>query len=603
MALDGAGRLLAALALCAVLTAPAQAQTPNPPTRPNIVLIVADDWGFSDVGAFGSEIATPHLDELARRGVRFSNFHVAGSCSPTRAMLLTGVDHHLAGVGNLRETMPGAHLGRPGYTGSLGRNVVSLASLLQDGGYRTYIAGKWNVGSEPHNLPPQRGFQRSIVQGDTGSDNWDPLQRYLPHSARVDWFEDGKPAVMPREFYSSEYFTDRILAYIRDGQAQDQRAGPSGARPFFAYLAFQANHVPLQAPKAFIDKYKGRYDAGWTALRQARRDRAAALGLVPKDTPMVSQASTPDWNSLGSKQKQHAARSMEVYAGMAEALDHHVGRLVAHLKQSGAYDNTVFVFLSDNGAEGSDYQIAQLWLSTQYTQDTEQLGARGAYAIQGPGWASASVAPLSTYKFYAGEGGIRVPLIVSGLAGVKGAGIEHNLVFVNDIAPTLLELAQINHPGKTYKGQAVQAMAGRSLLPLLRGQAQRLYLPEQPIGYELSGNQALFKGDLKLVKNLPPVGDGQWRLFDIRKDPGETVDLRPLLPDVFKTMVADYDAYAKAHGVLPMPEGYDPIHQVLINSFVNYWWPAYRMPALVVLLGLMLLTAALLRRRRRRRRA
>ena len=585
MRTDMARGLVAALSLafCAV-NAAAQ-------TRPNIVLLVADDWGFSDVGAFGSEIATPHLDELARRGMRFSSFHASGSCSPTRAMLLTGVDHHRAGIGNLRETMPSEHLGKPGYLGSLARNVVSVASLLKDSGYRTYIAGKWNVGSEPHNLPPQRGFERSIVQGDTGSDNWEPAQRYLPHTAKVDWFEDGKPALMPAEFYSSEFFVDRAIDYIR--------SGAKSGRPFFAYVGFQANHVPLQAPKAFIDKYKGRYDAGWTALRQARRDRAAELGLVPKDTPMAVMNSTLDWNALGQKQKRHAARSMEVYAGMAEAMDHHVGRLVAHLKGSGEYDNTVFVFLSDNGAEGSDYKEAQVWLSTQYTQDIDKLGAKGAYAIPGPGWASASVSPLATYKFYAGEGGIRVPLIVAGVAGIKAGGIQPSLTHVNDIAPTLLDLAQVVHPGSSYKGQAVQPMAGRSLLPLLRGQAERAYGPQEPIGYELSGNRALFKGDLKLVNNMAPIGDGLWRLYDIRNDPGETLDLQQRMPDVFRTMLADYEAYAKEHGVLPMPEGYDPVKQVLYNSVRNYWWPAYRLPAAIALLSLGALVWFVMRRRRR----
>ena len=585
MRTDMARGLVAALSL-AFSTFNAAAQT-----RPNIVLLVADDWGFSDVGAFGSEIATPHLDELARRGMRFSSFHVSGSCSPTRAMLLTGVDHHRAGIGNLRETMPSEHLGKPGYLGSLARNVVSVASLLKDSGYRTYIAGKWNVGSEPHNLPPQRGFERSIVQGDTGSDNWEPAQRYLPHTAKVDWFEDGKPALMPAEFYSSEFFVDRAIDYIR--------SGAKSGRPFFAYVGFQANHVPLQAPKAFIDKYKGRYDAGWTALRQARRDRAAELGLVPKDTPMAVMNSTLDWNALGQKQKRHAARSMEVYAGMAEAMDHHVGRLMAHLKGTGEFDNTVFVFLSDNGAEGSDYKEAQVWLSTQYTQDIDKLGAKGAYAIPGPGWASASVSPLATYKFYAGEGGIRVPLIVAGVAGIKAGGIQPSLTHVNDIAPTLLDLAQVVHPGSSYKGQAVQPMAGRSLLPLLRGQAERAYGPQEPIGYELSGNRALFKGDLKLVNNMAPIGDGLWRLYDIRNDPGETLDLQQRMPDVFRTMLADYEAYAKEHGVLPMPEGYDPVKQVLYNSVRNYWWPAYRLPAAITLLSLGALVWFVMRRRRR----
>lgn len=560
--------------------------------RPNIVVLVADDWGFSDLGAFGGEIETPHLDQLARQGVRFSSFHTAASCAPTRSMLLTGVDNHLNGVGNLRETMPRSHLGKPGYLGSLDTNVVTIATLLQDSGYRTYITGKWNVGSEPHNLPNRRGFDRSIIQADTGSDNWVPSQRYLPHSATVKWFEDGREAEMPAEFYSSQFFVDKALDYLRSG-AQSRK-------PFFAYIGFQANHVPVQAPKAFVDKYRGRYQDGWVALRKARRDKAAALGLIPQDTAMRTMSTVGDWSLLSEQEKRYQARQMEVYAAMADAMDEQVGRLVSYLKASGDFDNTVFVFLSDNGAEGSDYKDAQLWIKTQYTQDMEQLGAKGAYGIPGPGWASASVSPLNTYKFYAGEGGIRVPMFISGVPGMTKNQIYHGLTHVTDIAPTLLDLAQLPNPGTRYRGQIIERMNGLSLLPLLKSQAQGVHPPEQAIGYELSGNLALFKGDLKLVKNNAPMGDGQWHLYDIRKDPGEVHDLRQQLPDVFQRLQVDYENYAASHGVLPMPAGYNPVRQVLINTIFNYWIPSYWMLALSTLSGLTVLVLGVKRWRKRR---
>ncbi len=562
--------------------------------RPNIVVLVADDWGFSDVGSFGSEIATPNIDELARHGVRFANFHVAASCSPTRAMLLTGVDSHLNGIGNLRESMPQEHLGKPGYLGSLDTNVVTVATLLKDSGYRTYITGKWNVGSEPHNLPDQRGFDRSIVQGDTGSDNWVPTQRYLPHKAKVDWFEDGKDAVMPQEYYSSTFFVDRMIDYLCSGS--------QSGKPFFAYVGFQANHVPLQAPREFIDRYSGRYKDGWMALRKARRDRAAALGLVPAGTPMVSMSTAGDWNALSEKDKFYQAREMEVYAGMAEAMDYHAGRLIAHLKQSGEYDNTVFVFLSDNGAEGSDYEDAQIWLKTQYTQDIDKLGGKGAFGIPGPGWASASVAPLNTYKFYSGEGGIRTPMIISGVPGIAQNQVHLGMTHVTDIVPTLLDLAQVANPGMTYRGHAIAPTTGRSLLPVLQNPALRVHPADEPIGYELSGNQALFKGDLKIVRNSPPMGDGQWHLHDLKSDPGETLDLQSQMPEVFQTMRADYETWSRSHQVLSMPEGYNPVRQVLINSFVNYWIPTYRKPVLVWFSVLATLLAGMVVVRRRRRR-
>lgn len=572
----------ALLAATAALAAP----------RPNIVVLVADDWGYSDVGAFGGEIATPHLDEIARRGVRFSNFHVAASCSPTRAMLLTGVDNHRNGHGNLRETMPGAHLGQPGYQATLTPNVVTIAQLLKAGGYRTHVVGKWNVGIEPENLPPQRGFDRSFVMGDTGSDNWEPEKRYLPHAAQVNWFEDGRKPPLPPRFYSSTFFVDKAIEYLK--------ADAGSSQPFFTYIGFQANHVPVQAPQAFIDKYKGRYDAGWSVLREERRRRAIELGLVPRDTAMVQMGTTQDWAALSPQQRQYQARLMEVYAAMAEAMDHEVGRLIAHLKASGQYDNTVFVFLSDNGPEGSDYKEADLWLRFNYTRDLERLGGPGAYVVPGPSWASASASPLATFKFYAGEGGIRSPLIIGGAAVAAHNQVHGSLTHVTDIVPTLLQLAGLPHPGRSHQGRPIEPPSGRSLVPALQGDAQPLRGADEVLGYELAGNQALFKGTLKLVLNRPPVGDGRWRLYDLATDPGETRDLAQALPQQFQAMQADYAAWAQAHGVLPLPEGYNPVRQVLINSIVNYWLPAYGVHVAVVLLALLGALAWAVRARRRR---
>ena len=564
-----------------------------PADRPNIVVLVADDWGFTDVGAFGGEIATPNLDELARRGMRFSNFHVAASCSPTRSMLLTGVDSHRNGHGNLRETMPREHLGKPGYLGSLVPNVVTLGTLLRDGGYRTYVAGKWNVGSEPANLPDRRGFDRSFVMGDTGSDNWEPEKRYLPHNAKVNWFEDGKTPVMPAEFYSSTFFIDKTIGYLKSGEGS--------GKPFLAYVGFQANHVPVQAPQAFVDMYRGRYDGGWAALREARRDRAAELGLTPKASPMVTMRTTANWDALNPTERQYQARLMEVYAGMASAMDHEVGRLIAHLKSTGEFDNTVFVFLSDNGPEGSDYKEADIWVRLHYNRDLDRLGSKGAYVVPGPSWSSASASPLSTFKFYAGEGGIRSPLIISGAPGTASNQIHTGLTHVTDILPTLLDLAKVPRPGSSYQGQSIEPPIGRSLLPVLSDPSLRVRTDDEPIGYELAGNKALFKGDLKLVLNNAPIGDGQWHLYDLRSDPGETNDLRQQRPQEFAAMQADYAAWATAQGVLPMPEGYNPVRQVMINTVFNYWIPAYRNSTIIALAGMVVAGWFLITRRRRAR--
>ena len=562
--------------------------------RPNIVVLLADDWGYSDVGAFGSEIHTPHLNQLAQSGTRFSNFHVSASCSPTRSMLLTGVDNHLNGVGNMRETIPQSHVGRAGYLSVLNQRVVTVASLLQDQGYRTYAAGKWHVGKEPHNLPPARGFDRSLVMGDSGSDNWETGKLYLDLTDKVYWFDNGREAQMPKTFYSSEFYVSKTLAYLKADAKSD--------KPFFAYLAFQANHIPVQAPQEFIDKYKGRYNAGWDVLRQERRNKAIELGLVPPNTPMAALPSTHvAWDSLSPQDKAYQARRMEVYAAMAEAMDFHIGRLMTYLKQSGEYDNTVFVFMSDNGAEASDpYALAvgRWWLDQHYNRDIERLGSPGAYSIIGPHWARAATAPLNTYKFFAGEGGIRVPLIISGIPAANKQTVQNSLTHVTDIVPTLLDLAGVQHPGTSYKGQSIYPLTGHSLLPVLQGKATRVRGPDEVLGYELSGNRALFKGDYKLLSNLAPVGDGQWHLYNIATDPGETRDLQTELPELFQSMQNDYAKWAKANGVLPMPEGYDPIQQVIINSLVFVYWPRYQWH-LAGLGVLLLLSGVWLWRRRR----
>jgi arylsulfatase/uncharacterized sulfatase len=294
---------------------------------------------------------------------------------------------------------------------------------------------------------------------------------------------------------------------------------------------------------------------------------------------------------------------MAVYAAMTDAMDDQIGRLIAHLKASGAYDNTVFVFLSDNGPEASDpYQtlVARWWLDLNYDRGLEQLGAKGAYSVIGPSWASAAAAPLSTYKFWAGEGGIRVPLIIAGAPGMQQNGIHHSFVHVNDIVPTLLELAGVPRPQSPYRGHPIHTPGGASLLPVMLGQAQRVHAPDQPIGLEISGNKALFKGDLKLVQNIAPLGDGQWRLFNLRQDPGETLDLQATQPVVFASMRAAYDKYAQDYGVLPVPEGFDLQKAAMYYAIHHYFLPKLRAawPLYLALAGAVLGWAYWRRRRK-----
>ena len=536
------------------------ATTTTNASQPNIVLIVGDDVGYSDLGSYGGEIKTPSLDALASEGVRFSNFHVTASCSPTRSMLMTGVDNHLNGLGNMDITMPFEHKGKPGYEGVLNDQVVTIAEMLRDNGYHTYQVGKWHLGHAPNKRPYHRGFERTIALGDTGADNWEQ-RTYLPTYDKAHWYADGEEHQLPDDFYSSQYFVDKAIEFIDQNREDGQ--------PFFAYIGFQAVHIPLQAPKSFVEKYHASYDSGWAPIRQQRLDRAVELGLIPRDTQLVDMSTTEHWDSLSKEDQTYYARRMAVYAGMLEAMDFHIGRLVEHLKHIGEYDNTVFVFLSDNGPEPSDpLQVIPVsaWVKFNYSTQIDDLGSKGSYTSIGPSWANAAASPGTFYKFYAGEGGVRVPLIVSGVNHLRGGTIQHNFAHVKDIVPTILELTNTSNHEGLFKEKVVQKITGSSLVPVLKGEKQVTHSKEKPIGYELAGNAALYKGDYKLLRNLPPLGDGQWHLYNIMIDPSESRDLRTVMPDVYHRMMAHYEDYVIEHSVLEMPEGYSYIKQAKLYS-------------------------------------
>lgn len=554
---------------------------------PNIVLILADDLGFTDIQPFASEISTPSLAVLAENGVRFTNHHVAASCAPTRAMLLTGVDSHLNGVPNIPEAMPPNQLGRNGYDGVLSHQVQTVATLLRDRGYHTYVSGKWHLGKDPSRLPNQRGFERSVILAESGADNWSQ-RPYLPMYRAANWYKDDQPHQLPEEFYSSEYIVDQAIEQI-DSQHGDGQA-------FFSYLAFQAVHIPVQAPAEYRAMYEAQYQQGWSALRQQRYRAAVAAGLVSSSTTLLEMDSTADWDALTEDEQRDWARRMAVYAAMVQAMDHHIGRFVEYLKSIGEYDNTVFVFMSDNGPEPAD-PVGQfglpfvLWMKAMgYNTDYETLGEPDSYVVIGPSFASAAASPLSYYKYYAGEGGLRVPMIIAG-AGVELRGqLSSALTHVTDIVPTLLELSGASMPGAQYRQPT-----GKSLLPLLLGQDDRVRQEHETLGYELGGNAALFKGDYKLVKNLPPAGDGHWHLYNIVDDPGESRDLAASMPERFTEMQADYEDYVQRNGVLPVPDGYEQLRQVSWNSIMAR--KAEWMSALLVLLVLVYIGVSWRRKR------
>ncbi|HIM04060.1 MAG TPA: arylsulfatase [Gammaproteobacteria bacterium] len=562
MELRSKSGLAAVFSACIVMLSAVQAQ---PASRPNIVLILADDLGYTDISPFGGEISTPNIARLAAEGLSFTNYHTAANCAPARAMLLTGVDSHRNGVPNIPESIPPEQMEFDHYQGVLGDNVVTLASLLQENGYHTYLTGKWHLGHTPELLPSARGFERTIAMADTGADNWEQ-RTYLPIYDQAHWYADGLEHTLPDDFYSSEYFIDKTIEFIGSNEADDQ--------PFFAYVPFQAVHIPVQAPKEFSDKYAGVYDEGWTVMRERRRVAAEEAGVIPEGTQSTVTPGTLEWESLTEKQRAHHARRMEVYAGMVDAMDMHIGRLMDYLQSIGEYENTIFIFTSDNGAAGTPLisptgqSVLDQWFNrVGYETDIDNLGERGSWVAIGPSNATIAASPLAFYKFHANEGGLRVPLVMSGPGITQQGELTDEFVFVTDLAPTILGLLDIDNHNGNWKGEAMEPIVGSDFSEYLHGSAQQIHIASEPIGYELGGSSALFKGDYKIVINRFEQNETEWHLYNIKVDPGEVNDLRAEQPQLFEEMLADYEVWAQANDVLPMPEGYNRGRAIFRGGF------------------------------------
>lgn len=566
--------------------------------RPNIVMIVVDDAGLTDFAPYGGEARMPTIQALADRGVKFTRHHSSPLCAPSRAMLLTGIDNHRTGIATIPEIIPAEHRGQPGYSLSLEPGVLTLAERLKAVGYQTYISGKWHLGSRPEDLPNAHGFDRSFALDASGADNWEQ-KSYMGFYDSAPWFENGVPASLPDDFYSSAFIIDRMIDYVDQGlQINKRLEQPSGRRPFFSYIAFQAIHIPIQAPREITDLYNGVYDQGWHVLHKQRWQRAVQLGLIPEASVQAYMPETTrDWESLDNNEKQLYARSMAVQAAMLDAMDRHIGRFVDYLEQRGELDNTLFVVTSDNGPEPSDplqWLSSRIWMATHgYHHNIETLGEKGSMGFIGPEWASATASPGGLFKFYASEGGIRVPLIIAGpnIPGPSATQPSSISAFsmVTDIVPTILDYIDLDYSQAPENNPTQVAITGRSLMPLINGSKGTVYAPDEPIGMEVSGNSALFKGDYKITRNTPPQGDNIWRLFNLANDPAETVDLREKEPDKFAELMLDYAAYEKHLGVLPIPKNFDHMEQIYANTvrkMVATNWPAL-MLASVILIALI----------------
>ncbi|WP_284620262.1 arylsulfatase [Aquabacterium humicola] len=549
--------LLAAIALaaCSATPPPVGEAAARPAARPNILLILADDLGYADLGAYGGEIATPHLDRLARHGATLTSFYASPFCSPTRAMLMSGTDNHLAGFGDMAELMLPEQRGKPGYEGYLSTRVAAIPEVLRAHGYRTVMAGKWHLGNAEEQSPAARGFDRSYAMTMGGASHFGDQSGIVATDPdkppKALYRENGKPVDTPRQhFYSSEAFADRLVQYL------DETRG-DGRQPFFAYLAFTAPHWPLHAKDEDIARYEHRYVKGYDALRAERFERQKSLGVIPADSRLYAGHSQwPGWSRLTPEQQRSEARRMAVYAAMVDNMDRQIGRVLAHLERTGELDNTVVVFLSDNGADGNSvYDVARTreWVHKAMDNSTANVGRPGSFVEYGPGWAQVGMTPFNLYKSFMYEGGISVPAIVwapaQGVVAQRRTQVGH----VMDIAPTLYELAGASHPATKDPAAGVLPVKGRSLLAYLQGKVSSAYAPGEAIGWELGGRKALRKGDWKIVYANAPWGKGAWELYNLAEDRTEQNDLAATQPAKLAELLADWRRYVAENGVLEIP--------------------------------------------------
>lgn len=512
--------------------------------RANILLLVADDLGYSDIGVFGGEIHTPNLDALAGEGRVLTAHHAAATCSPTRAMLFSGTDHHLAGLGTMVEVADEGQRGKPGYEGYLNESSFSIAELLRDSGYHTYMAGKWHLGLDDAHTPKSRGFESSFALLQGAASHFAPVPGKSVPADAVQYREDGVYTTIPATFYSSNFYADKLIAYIQKNVGD--------RRPFFAYAAFTAPHWPLQAPPDYIDRYKGKYDEGYEIIRQRRLAKQKDLGIVPADFEvnpgLPDSLNTPKWDSLTADQKAVEARTMEVYAAMVENLDANIGRIIQSLKDAGRYEDTFVFFESDNGAEGESSGIP---VDGNTSNALENIGRPLSNVAYGRRWAEVSATPFRLWKGFSTEGGVSVPAIARFPHQLDPQSPITQFTHVTDLAPTFLELAKIANPGSIYQGHDVHPMTGVSFLQAVYGDAAPIRGTGAVIADELFGRKYVHKDNWKATWIEQPWGSSAWALYDLETDRAEAHDLASTKPEVVVDLSTIYDDYAKRVGVVP----------------------------------------------------
>jgi arylsulfatase len=501
--------------------------------QPDILLIVADDLGYADLGCYGGDIETPNIDQLATEGIRFSRFHTSPYCAPTRAMLLSGNDNHIAGMG--RQSFQSNDFG---YEGKLTERIVTIPALLREAGYHTYMAGKWHLGSSPDANPYRKGFEHSFIlirgagnhYNDQGLFLEDPISPYT---------EDGKPAKWKDGNYSTDFYTDKIIEYIARHEKD--------SKPFFAFAAYTSPHWPLQVDEKFWRKYEGRYDDGYEKLKERRMESLKKAGMIPLNTSLPpNHPMVKSWDSLSDDERKKEARKMELYAGMVDNLDYNIGRLIQYLKDIGRFENTLIVFMSDNGAAAEDFFYDPHYgsfLRQHFNDDYENMGQPDSYISYGPQWAEAGSSPFRYFKGFTTEGGIVAPMIITGHNLERKNEIHHGLATLMDIAPTFYEVANVTYPEK-FEGKEIYPLKGRSLMPFVSGKTDEIHSENYVFGLEHAQRIMIRKGNWKITNISTPFLEENFELYDLTEDLAELKDLKDAEPEKYNELLEEWARFS-----------------------------------------------------------
>lgn len=500
--------------------------------RPNIIIIMSDDMGYSDIAPYGGEIETPNLTKLADNGIRLTQFYNTGRCCPTRASLMTGCYPHQAGIGHMTNSpeSPGYHnYGVPEYQGFLSKNTVTIAEALKQNGYNTFMSGKWHLGYfGKEKWPKQRGFDKfyGIVPG--------AASLFKPVYPRGITRDNDTISISDPNYYTTDAFTDEAIKFLTDSKNEDNE------KPFFLYLAYNAPHWPIQAPQEVVDKYKGKYMIGWQELREERYERMKTMGLIDPNWKLTLQDSR-DWDSLNDEKKQEMDLRMAIYAAMVDRMDQNIGKLVDSLKVNNLLDNTVIIFLNDNGACAEFSELG--------SGPKEQLETKEGYILSyGKAWANASNTPYREYKHWLHEGGIATPFIVhwpDGISKEQRGNIINEYGFLPDIMATCLDLAEMDYP-KEYNGNKIIPTSGKSLRPLF---TENKRIHEEPIFWEHEGNKAVRFGKFKLVQKWSADKKDNWELYDMVSDRTETNNIISENKEKANELIGYYNTWASKNNV------------------------------------------------------